>query len=67
MNSIWAVVKSGRIEPLEKIDVPEGTKVLVTLLPENDDSQFWLAASKGSLEAIWNNSADDVYAELLKG
>ncbi len=67
LNSIWAVVKSGKIEPLERIDVPEGTKVLVTLLPDNDDSQFWVGASKGSLDAIWNNSADDVYAELLKG
>ncbi len=65
MNTVWAVVRDGRIVPLESIEVPEGTRVLVTLLPE-DDSSFWSAASESSLDAVWNNREDDVYAELLE-
>ncbi len=32
---------------------------------ENGD-EFWLAASESSLDEIWNNEEDDVYAELLE-
>ena len=59
-------MKSERIiVPLENIEVPEGTRVLVTLLPE-DDSAFWLAASQRASDSVWNNEEDDVYAELLE-
>ena len=66
MNTVWAVVREGRIVPLETIEVPEGTRVLVTLLPEDDDSSFWLAASESSLGSVWSNREDDVYAVLLE-
>jgi predicted DNA-binding antitoxin AbrB/MazE fold protein len=62
---IRAVVNEGRIEPLDKLDLPDGTQVLVTVLSNSDD--FWLNASEVSLNAIWDNPEDDVYAELLKG
>ena len=61
---IRAVVNEGRIESLEKPDMPDGTEVLVTALSNGDD--FWLKASEPSLTAIWDNLEDDVYAELLK-
>jgi predicted DNA-binding antitoxin AbrB/MazE fold protein len=61
---IRAVVNEGRIDPLEKLDIPDGTEVLVTVLSSDDD--FWLRASEPSLKAIWDNSEDDVYAELLE-
>lgn len=32
---------------------------------ENGD-EFWLTASEDSLNEIWNNEEDDVYAELLE-
>ncbi len=54
----------GRIEPLDKLDLPDGTQVLVTVLPNGDD--FWLRASEPSLNAIWDNPEDEVYAELLQ-
>lgn len=63
LNTIRAIVKEGKIELLEKIEIPEGTEVLVTPLIE---AEFWLKASESSLEAIWNNSEDDVYATLLE-
>jgi len=31
------------------------------------DSDFCLSASEDSLNEIWNNAEDDVYAKLLKG
>jgi predicted DNA-binding antitoxin AbrB/MazE fold protein len=61
---IRAVVNEGRIEPLDKLDLPDGTQVLVTVLPNGDD--FLLRASEVSLNAIWDNPEDDVYAELLR-
>lgn len=66
MNTVWAVVRDGRIVPLEDIEVPEGARVLVTLLPEDESMGFWVAASEDSLDSVWNNSEDDVYAELLE-
>jgi hypothetical protein len=63
-ESIRAIVNGGRIEPIEKLDVPDGTEVLVTILSNGDD--FWLNASESSLNAIWDSPEDDVYAELLE-
>ncbi len=64
-KTIWAVVRSGRIELLEDMDLPEGARVQVTLFPEND-AQFWQEASQTALDSIWENSQDDVYARLLQ-
>ncbi|MEK7733567.1 MAG: hypothetical protein AAB318_05105 [Planctomycetota bacterium] len=66
LNTLWGVVKKEKIELLEKANIPEGTKVLVTVLPDDTDSQFWLKTSQTSLDAVWNNAEDDVYAKLLK-
>ena len=63
-GQIRAVVHEGRIEPLEELHVPDGTEVLVTILSNGDD--FWLRVSEQSLNAIWDNPEDDVYAELLE-
>ncbi len=65
LNTIKAVVREGKIELLEKVDIPEGTEVLVTIL--DDDAQFWFGASQPSLAAVWDNPEDDIYEQLLKG
>ena len=62
-STIRAVVREGRIELLEKLEIPDGTEVLVTPLVE---SEFWLKASESTLDSVWNNSEDDVYAKLLE-
>jgi hypothetical protein len=64
MNTIRAVMREGKIELLEEVEIPEGTEVLVT--PLLDEPDVWLGASESSLGAVWDNSEDDVYAELLK-
>jgi len=66
LQTVWAVIRDGKIEPLEGVPLPEGAKVLVTLLPEEDDTRFWLSASEYSLAEVWENSEDDIYAELLQ-
>ncbi len=64
-NTVWAIVQGGRIETLDKVDAPEGTRALVTLLVE-DEADFWQAASSASLDEVWDNAGDDIYAELLE-
>lgn len=64
LKTLWATVRQGKIELLESTQLPEGTRVLVTLLPD-DEAEFWLQTSKTSLDAVWDNAEDDVYAQLL--
>jgi hypothetical protein len=64
LKTLWATVRQGKIELLESEELPEGTRVLVTLLPD-DETEFWLQTSQTSLSSVWDNAEDDVYAELL--
>ena len=66
LNTFWAVVRDGKIEPLEDVNIIEGIKVLVTLPPPEDDTQFWIKSSQISLDTIWNNTEDDIYEQLLQ-
>ena len=64
LNTIWATVRDGKIEPLEPLTLKEGSRLLVTLW-EDAESNFWLQATQSTLDEIWDNEEDDVYAELL--
>jgi hypothetical protein len=64
LNTVRAIVREGKIELLEDIEIPEGIEVLVT--PLVDEPDFWLRVSEAGLDPVWNNTEDDVYAELLK-
>jgi hypothetical protein len=64
LKTLWATVRQGKIELLELSELPEGAKVLVTLLPD-EDAEFWLQASQTSLDRVWDNTEDDVYAQLI--
>ena len=63
LNTVRAIIKEGRIQLLEEIELPEGTEVLVT--PLTDETDFWAKASHSALDAVWDNEEDNVYAELL--
>jgi len=63
LNTIRAIVREGKIELLEEMDIPEGTEALVT--PLIDETDFWLRASRPTIDAVWDNEDDNVYAELL--
>ncbi len=64
-KTLMATVRQGKIEISGQLELPEGTKVLVTVLPSNE-TEFWKESSQVSLDKIWNNSEDDIYAELLE-
>ncbi len=64
LSTVRAVVREGKIELLERVDLPEGSNLLVTVLPDAE-ARFWLDASQAALDQIWNNPEDDVYADLL--
>lgn len=64
-NKVRAVVRDGKLDLLDPVEIPDGTSVVVTILPE-DESPFWINSSQSALDEVWNNSEDDVYAELLK-
>ncbi len=70
LTTIRAVVKEGKIELLEHFEVSEGMNLLVTVLPnelESDTNQdFWLEGSKLALKAVWDNPRDDIYDQLLQ-
>jgi hypothetical protein len=65
ISTVWAVVREGKVVPLENIELPEGARALVTLLPDETE-EFWLRASESALDAVWDNAEDDCYAELLE-
>ena len=66
LRTIAAIVRDGKIELLERVPLTEGSTVLVTLLPGEQEQHFWLQASEHALATVWENAEDDVYAKLLK-
>ena len=58
-------MRNGRIKLLDKAKIPEGARVLVTVMQE-DDGQFWQNASQKSFDKIWVNTEDDIYEELIR-
>lgn len=64
LTTLWANVRNGKIELLDLTELPEGTKAIVTLLPD-DKTDFWLQSSQNSLDVIWDNTEDEIYAQLL--
>ncbi|MEG3438438.1 hypothetical protein V0288_15005 [Pannus brasiliensis CCIBt3594] len=66
LNTVWAIVRDGRIELLESVPIPEGTRVLVTLIPDETTPNFWQKASETALGKIWDNPEDDIYEPLLE-
>jgi hypothetical protein len=39
---------------------------MMQVLSTEDENRFWAEASQKSLAAVWDNTEDDVYAQLLK-
>lgn len=62
-NKVRAIVRNGKIELLDDVQLPEGAEILV-LLPLDEESRFWMDASLGSLDAVWGSPQDDVYGAL---
>ena len=50
MQTLWDFVQEGKIKLLEMAHLPEGSKVLVTLMPDEDESRFGLGVSEPTTE-----------------
>lgn len=65
LKALWATVHQGKTELLEATELPESTKALVTLLPD-EEVEFWQQANQTSLDPVWDNIEDDAYTQLLE-
>ncbi|MBE7528902.1 MAG: hypothetical protein HND44_20195 [Chloroflexi bacterium] len=66
LTTIQAIVEDNQIKLLEAVPLRSGQRLLITFL--NDvDSQFWIETSQSSLDTVWENEEDDIYAQLLGG
>jgi hypothetical protein len=65
METIEGIVKNGHVVPTADIELPEGSKAIITIVDSEND-EFWLSTSEEAAARVWGNSEDDVYAELLK-
>ncbi len=63
LTTLWAEVKQGKIELLELAELPEGTKVLVTVLPATETDQ-WLKGTSTSSDSIWDNIEDPIQVPI---
>ena len=54
LKTVQGIIRVGKIELLEQVELSEGTHVLVTFLSD-EAAEFWLNASQVSLDAIWDN------------
>lgn len=64
-NTVRGIVHKGKVDLLDFVELSEGQKVLVTLLSD-EEAEFWQQASQKSLDEVWDNAEDDVYAQLLE-
>ena len=64
-----AVYEQGWLKPLKPLLLPEHARVQLTLTEETSEGverREWLAQSERTLMKVWDNSADDVFNELLQ-
>ncbi len=66
LTTVRAVVKDGRIQLLEPIEIADGTEVLVTVPTDDEDREFLMRITEQAFAAIWDNPEDDAHGELLK-
>jgi hypothetical protein len=55
----------GKIELREEVNLPEGERIPVVLLPD-DECPFWREASTSSLPGVGDYPQDKVYARVLE-
>lgn len=64
LQTLWGEVKQGKIELLELTELPEGSKVLITLLPTAEATR-WLQAPPSSNDTIWDNIESPIQVSTL--
>jgi hypothetical protein len=65
MKTIHAIFRDGNLQPLESIDLPEYTRLMVALLPGDDlsaDAIVRLAEQYSAFDFL-NDPREDIYSE----
>jgi hypothetical protein len=65
LKTVCAVVREGKIELLENLLLSEGARGLVTVMPDEDEQQFWMDASERSLAAVWENTVGFLHSPSI--
>jgi len=66
ITPVWRVVHNGKVDLPDNVNLEDGKRVLVTVLPPEEENEYWQGASPSALDAIGTNAQDDRYAELLQ-
>ena len=62
---VEAIYENGVLRPLAPLQLAENTPVRVAVDSSDDERAEWLAQSQRTLTTVWDNSADDVFNDLL--
>jgi predicted DNA-binding antitoxin AbrB/MazE fold protein len=60
-----AIYENGVLRPLSPLGLPEHARVKISVDVNDDERTEWLAQSERRLTAVWDNSGDDVFNDLL--
>jgi len=64
-TTIDAIYENGKLVLPKPLSLPEKSRVRVTIETSDGEREAWLKLSEESLKKTWDNSADDVFNELL--
>ena len=71
-NQLLAIVKDGRIQTLDSIDLPEGTELIVTIVPvasaltDREESAEWSSLSLNGLNRAYADDEPEYEISQLK-
>ncbi len=70
-TQLLAIIKNGKIEPLEPINFPEGTPLVVTMNPSSEmasdpESEDWYALSLHGLSRAYGDDEPDYELSQIK-
>ena len=60
-----AIYENGVLRPVTPLALPEHARVQILVNVADDERAQWLTESQRRLTAVWDNSADDVFNDLL--
>ncbi len=71
-KTVEAIYENGVLRLFAPLPLPDKTHVMATIetesvVSEDPERALWLNASGQALTKTWDNPADDIFNELLKG
>lgn len=69
LKTFWAVIKNSKIELFDLVNIPEGTKLLVTPIPNNlnlKPSQEWNDITLSGLNQAYDEDEPEYSLDLIK-